>query len=113
MNVEDVFLAAVDKSAPTERAEYLDAACGGDPAVRVQVEGLLRAHDEAGSLLEQPLFASLPTIDQSPPAKQPAPVIGPYKLLQTIGEGGMGTVFLAEQTQPVQRQVAVKLIKSG
>src|SRR5207253_4496012 len=65
------------------------------------------------SFLEQPLFEPTPTIDQPPAPERPGTVIGPYKLLQQIGEGGMGTVFMAEQTHPVQRKVALKLIKAG
>ena len=79
-----------------------------------QVESLLEAHDEAGGFLRTSRQAAIHgrTIDQ-PPAERPGTVIGPYKLLQQIGEGGMGTVFMAEQTQPVQRKVALKVIKPG
>src|SRR6185369_4195264 len=108
MTVEDIFLAAVEK-APSERAAFLDAACGHDAGLRAQVESLLRSHDEAGSLLEQPLFRTAATIDL-PVAEQPGAVIGPYKLLQQIGEGGMGSVWVAQQTEPVKRLVAVKLV---
>ena len=63
---------------------------------------------------DQPLFAGSPaTLDVPAVSERPGTVIGPYKLLQQIGEGGMGTVFMAEQTHPVQRKVALKLIKSG
>jgi serine/threonine protein kinase/tetratricopeptide (TPR) repeat protein len=110
--LEDIFLAAVEK-APADRAVYLDAACGSDAELRTQVEALLRSHEEAGSLLEQPLFRPGPTVDESTAAAQPGAVIGPYKLLERIGEGGMGTVWMAQQTEPVRRLVAVKLIKAG
>jgi tetratricopeptide (TPR) repeat protein/serine/threonine protein kinase len=110
--VEDIFLAAVEK-APADRAGYLDAGCGGDAEVRAQVEALLRSHEQAGSLLEQPLFRPGPTVDQPPAAGQPRVVVGPYKLIEPIGEGGMGTVWMAQQTEPVKRLVAVKLIKAG
>jgi serine/threonine protein kinase/Flp pilus assembly protein TadD len=73
----------------------------------------LRSHEEAGSLLEQPLFQPGPTVDHSPAAEQPGAVIGPYKLIEPVGEGGMGTVWMAQQTEPVRRVVAVKLIKPG
>jgi eukaryotic-like serine/threonine-protein kinase len=111
VTIEEIFLAAVEKAA-TERAAYLESTCG-DAGLRAQVEALLRAHEEAGSLLEQPLFLPGPTVDQSPPSEAPGAVIGPYKLVQVIGEGGMGTVYLAQQSQPVRRLVALKVIKAG
>src|SRR5207253_4349403 len=73
---------------------------------------LLRVYDQERSFLESSPVAHGATIDE-PPAERPGTVIGPYKLLQQIGEGGMGTVFMAEQTHPVQRKVALKIIKSG
>jgi hypothetical protein len=80
--------------------------------LRAQIESLLTAHDHPDSLLEVP--ACNATIDVPPPmTERPGTMIGPYKLLQQIGEGGMGTVFMAEQTHPVQRKVALKVIKAG
>jgi serine/threonine protein kinase/Flp pilus assembly protein TadD len=113
MNAEEILLAAVEKETPAERAAYLDGACGHDATLRALVAGLLRAHEAAGSFLEQPLFDQSATVDELPNPENPGVVIGPYKLLQQIGEGGMGTVFMAEQTHPVQRKVALKLIKPG
>jgi serine/threonine protein kinase len=113
MNAEDVFLAAVEKPTPAERAAFLDSVCGADGALRARVEGLLRAHLEAGSFLEQPLFADTAPGPAATAPEQPGAVIGPYRLLRVIGQGGMGTVFLAEQAQPVRRQVALKVIKPG
>jgi WD40 repeat protein/serine/threonine protein kinase len=113
MTAEEILLAAVEKKTPAERAAYLDGACGQDAALRALVEGLLKSHEEAGSFLEQPLFEPSPTVDQPPNPEKPGTLIGPYKLLQQIGEGGMGTVYMAEQTQPVQRKVALKVIKPG
>src|SRR5262249_2075244 len=113
MTLEDIFLAAVEK-APADRAAYLDAACGSDAGLRAQVEALLRSHEEAGSLLEQPLFRPGPTVAEPSPTAQPGVVLaGRYKLLEEIGEGGMGTVWMAQQTEPVKRLVALKLIKAG
>jgi serine/threonine protein kinase/Flp pilus assembly protein TadD len=110
--LEDIFLAAVEK-APADRAVYLDAACGSDAELRAQVEALVRSHEEAGSLLEQPLFRPGPTVDEPTAAAHPGAVIGPYKLIEQIGEGGMGAVWMAQQQEPVKRLVAVKLIKAG
>src|SRR5262249_32835315 len=77
-----------------------------------EVEALLEASAQAGSFLEPPAPAPLATVDE-PVRERLGTVIGPYKLLQQLGEGGMGTVFMAEQTQPVQRKVALKIIKPG
>ncbi|MCI0461473.1 MAG: protein kinase [Gemmataceae bacterium] len=114
MTLEDIFLAAAEKDTPAQRAAYLDSACGGDTALRAQVEALLRAHAQAGSLLEQPLFHSAPPgAGGSPTPERPGTTVGPYTLLAPLGQGGMGTVWLAEQREPVQRQVALKVIKPG
>ena len=110
--VEDIFLAALEQ-APSARAVYLDAACGADAALRAEVEALLRSHDEAGSLLDQPLFQPGPTVNGPPATERPGTVIGPYKLIEPIGEGGMGTVWMAQQTAPIKRLVALKVIKPG
>jgi tetratricopeptide (TPR) repeat protein/tRNA A-37 threonylcarbamoyl transferase component Bud32 len=122
--VEDVFLSALRKAGPEEREAYLEQACGGDPELRRRVERLLRARAEAGDFLEQPAVQLGATVDPapggegerpdvSPPAEAVGSVIGPYKLLQKLGEGGMGTVWVAEQHQPVKRRVALKVVKPG
>jgi WD40 repeat protein/serine/threonine protein kinase/tetratricopeptide (TPR) repeat protein len=113
MKAEAIFLAALEKSSTAERAAYLDQACAGDPGLRVQVEGLLGSHEQAGSFLEGPLFGPQPTVDHAPLTEKPGSRIGPYKLLEPIGEGGMGVVYMAEQVQPVRRKVALKIIKPG
>ena len=111
-----IFLEAIERRSPDDLAVFVDAACGGNPTLRSRVEKLLRAHQQAGKFLGGPSPASgepdtLTTDD--PGADQPGTIIGPYKLLQQIGEGGMGTVFMAEQQEPVHRKVAVKIIKPG
>src|SRR3954447_19012932 len=110
-----IFSEAIELNSTEERAAYLDRACGPDGALRGRVEGLLRAHVEGDDFLEVP--APAPTVDVTPggaPApEEPGMVIGPYKLLEPIGEGGMGTVYMAEQVEPVRRRVALKLIKPG
>jgi serine/threonine protein kinase len=112
MKAEEIFLAAVEKKKPGERAAYLEGACG-DAALRAQVVALLRSHEQAESFLEQPLFVSSPTSDSAALTDGPGTQIGPYKLLQQIGEGGMGTVYMTEQQEPVRRLVALKIIKPG
>ena len=94
------------------RRAYLSQVCGEDAAAAQRIGALLRAYDESGSFLESPSPDVGATLDQPLAAPHEA-VIGPYKLLQQIGEGGMGAVYMAEQTHPVQRKVALKLIKPG
>jgi serine/threonine protein kinase len=108
---QSVFLAAVERPS-LGRATFLDSECNGDDELRQRVEALLKAHDEPGSFLDAPPpgieVATMPPIDE-----RPGTVIGPYKLLEQIGEGGFGVVFLAEQERPVRRRVALKIIKPG
>lgn len=111
--IRELFSKAAECQTNEEQAAYLDQACQGNAELRAQLEELLQAHREAGSFLREPSARPSATIDLPAPAERPGAVIGPYKLLQQIGEGGMGTVFMAEQTQPVQRKVALKLIKAG
>jgi eukaryotic-like serine/threonine-protein kinase len=108
---ESILLQALEIASAAERAAYLDLACGDNRHLRAEVEALLRAHAQSGDLLDLPEKLAV-TVDE-PSRERPGTVIGPYKLLQQIGEGGMGTVFMAEQTHPVQRKVALKVIKAG
>ncbi|MCI0379714.1 MAG: serine/threonine protein kinase, partial [Gemmataceae bacterium] len=120
MTERDIFIAALQKEVPAQRQVYLDEACAHNPVLRKQVEDLLRLYEGAGSFLQNPAAESAatgdvgvrPTIDD-PVTEGPGTVIGPYKLLQHIGEGGMGIVWMAEQTEPVKRKVALKVIKPG
>jgi serine/threonine protein kinase len=119
MTEREIFIAALQNEDPAQRQAYLDEICAGHPDLRRQVEHLLRLFQGAGSFLEEPAAESLATgafpdtaeLASSP--EVPGAVLGPYKLLEPIGEGGMGTVWLAQQTEPVKRLVAVKLIKAG
>ena len=94
---------------PGQRSAFLDRACGDEGSLRQEVEELLHADAAAGSFLGHPVF-DLPTADDSHASQR---TIGPYHLLELIGQGGMGEVWLAEQRQPVRRRVAIKLIKVG
>src|SRR5208282_1971166 len=107
----EVFNAAL-KLPVAERVAYLDQACAGDTALRQRVEELLQASDEAGAFLESPA-AVPPEGTVRLPANKPGDRIGRYKLLQEIGEGGCGVVYMAEQEEPVHRRVALKVIKLG
>ena len=95
-----------------EREAFVDRVCGEDAALRSRVDALLQAHDVHQGMLDDPIVMA-PTVGLPSAAEIPGNVIGPYKLLQQIGEGGMGTVFMAEQTKPVRRFVALKIIKPG
>jgi serine/threonine protein kinase/tetratricopeptide (TPR) repeat protein len=128
MNEHDLYLAARAKTDPDERTSYLDAACGGDQALRQRIESLLTepldpqrdtlapgaappgaTGDQTFALDAEP--ASPET--RAPESASPSDWIGPYKLLQTLGEGGMGVVYLAEQERPLRRRVALKIIRPG
>jgi eukaryotic-like serine/threonine-protein kinase len=113
----ELFLNALEIQSATERVAYLDTACRDNAPLRQAVEGLLDAHAAAGGLLESAGNATMTAPAAAPAmaeADQPGTVIaGRYRLLQRIGEGGMGIVWMAEQFAPIRRQVALKLIKSG
>jgi hypothetical protein len=141
MSEESLFHEALAKPAG-ERAAFLDAACAGQPELRAAVVALLEAHEGSGDLLDRPPADLGYTVDPEPgrdrqtdtgahtrgpdvPSPLPTttdyqPPIGPglvlagrYTLEQKLGEGGMGEVWIAKQTEPVKRKVALKLIKTG
>ncbi|HEX5268962.1 MAG TPA: WD40 repeat domain-containing serine/threonine-protein kinase [Gemmataceae bacterium] len=112
MSESGIFNEAV-KLPPGQRAAYLDRACGADAALRREVESLLRAHDASCDLLHDPPARPQTTEDFEPITERPGTVIGPYRLMEQIGEGGFGLVFVAEQQRPVRRKVALKVIKPG
>jgi WD40 repeat protein len=107
--LKEVFAQALRTEAPAERESYLAEACKGDPELREQVDSLLRAHEQAGDFFSQTVRLPSPDFEPDPVGT----MIGRYKLLEKIGEGGFGVVYLAEQQEPVQRKVALKIIKAG
>lgn len=110
--VKAIFIDAVENHSSQEWPMYLKHACSGDQSLRQQVELLLEAHVGSGRYFDVGTFEFPSTIDQRV-SEQSGDAIGPYKLQQQIGEGGMGVVYMAEQTEPVNRRVAIKIIKPG
>ena len=129
---DSLFCAAIEMPSADERASFIERECGSDAELRREVEKLVAAHFQAGSFLKKPAHDPVPTNPESlppsaspqsldpPPGEEPSTLvegpgtrIGAYKLLQQIGAGGMGVVYMAEQSQPVQRKVALKIIKPG
>jgi eukaryotic-like serine/threonine-protein kinase len=111
---KEIFFEALDKNTPEERAAFLDGACGRNPALRARVIALLAVHFQQSAFMKKPAVqGERPTIKISPVEEVAGMVIGRYKLLQQIGEGGCGVVYMAEQQEPVRRRVALKVIKLG
>jgi serine/threonine protein kinase/tetratricopeptide (TPR) repeat protein len=114
---QQIFGQAIER--PTaERSAHIAGACGDDDELRQEVESLIASMDEAGGFLSAPTGhgqpdAAAPTVASTPLVEHPGSRIGRYKLLQLIGEGGFGSVFMAEQEHPVRRKVAIKIIKLG
>src|SRR5262245_61662080 len=113
-----IFLEAVERHAPDQWPAFLDRACACQPGLRGRVEALLEAHREVGTaghheLAEGTDPGPVATALVPPVPERPGEVIGSYKLLEQIGDGGFGVVFLAEQTEPVRRKVALKVLKPG
>src|SRR5579864_4353665 len=108
-----IFCGAIEIASGEDRAAFIARTCGSDEELRGRVERLVVAHFQAGSFLESPPVSPTTSMASASSNEGFGTVIGPYKLLQPIGEGGMGTVYMAEQSQPVRRSVALKLIKAG
>ncbi len=122
--IESIFFAAQEKLTPHDRAAFLDEACAGNTELRRVVERLLAAQPQVGSFLSPPVpgdagkaapaGADARTVIASTPVEQVGEVIaGRFTLVQKLGEGGMGSVWVAEQSQPVKRRVALKMIRAG
>jgi serine/threonine protein kinase len=110
---KEIFTAAVELKTPAEREAYLDNACGADLALKARITGLLDAREKPSHVLDQLIEASEIWLDDADMEEKPGTVIGRYKLLERIGEGGMAVVYMAEQAQPIRRKVALKIIKLG
>ncbi|MGE3820293.1 MAG: WD40 repeat domain-containing serine/threonine protein kinase [Isosphaeraceae bacterium] len=110
-----IFMEALDFADPAEREAHLLRVCGGDDRLRARVEALIRRHqaNDGLPLDRSPILDLVEMADPPQTAEGPGSVIGPYRLLEAIGEGGMGVVHVAEQSQPVRRRVALKVIKPG
>jgi tetratricopeptide (TPR) repeat protein len=112
-SIDRIYWDAAHIASPAERQAYLDQACGDEVRLRRKVEQLLEVRSQAEDFLESPALAPVVTAAEQPTSEGSGTVIGPYKLVEPIGEGGMGTVWMAQQQQPVRRVVALKLIKAG
>jgi hypothetical protein len=112
-NEEAIFNDARKIESPVERAEFLKNVCGDDHRLKARVEALLGVHEQEPEFLAAPPSGLAPTVEQPAASEGPGTTIGPYKLLQQIGEGGFGVVYLAEQEKPVRRKVALKIITPG
>ncbi|MCA9184290.1 MAG: serine/threonine protein kinase, partial [Planctomycetales bacterium] len=104
---KSIFLKALEHEKHDDRISYLQAACGDDDELRRRVESLLQAYEQPDSLLDSTCDREMPSLER------PGDAIGPYTLREIVGEGGMGTVYAAEQRRPIRRKVALKLIKPG
>ncbi len=115
-SIDEIFLDAIEIADESLRAAYLERACGGDRSLRDRVDKLLLALPKVGAFMEEPVFSPATNANQNsstPNADLIGQVFGPYKLIQKIGEGGMGVVYLAEQDEPIKRRVALKIIRTG
>src|SRR5262245_26167009 len=110
-SIDSIFCSAIEIESPDERRALVEQACGEDVDLKQQVERLLHAHFNGRSILDAPV-PPVATVAE-PLTETAGTVIGRYKLLEQIGEGGMGSVWMSEQKEPIHRRVAVKVIKAG
>jgi serine/threonine protein kinase len=111
--IDAILAAAVEIGTDDQRRQFVEQACAGDAGLRRRVEELIDNHFRAGDFLHSPATHLDVTVDEPSVPERPGAAVGPYKLLEQIGEGGFGVVFLAEQTRPVRRKVALKVLKPG
>src|SRR5262245_8673368 len=116
-SAEAVFLAALEQPTPQERAGYAEQVCACDEALLRRVRELLSCHERLGGPLDEPCPTFPDALATNGPATSmgqvPGGQVGPYKLVEAIGEGGMGVVWMAQQQEPVRRLVALKVLKPG
>jgi WD40 repeat protein/serine/threonine protein kinase len=111
---KEIFFEALEKHTPQERAAFLDGACGTNRVQRAKVEALLADHFQDDAFMKEPAVEGVaPTVPVPPSSEAPGQMLGRYKLLEKIGEGGFGEVWMAEQRKPIKRRVALKIIKLG
>ncbi|UCG59008.1 MAG: serine/threonine protein kinase, partial [Phycisphaerales bacterium] len=110
---EAIFYAVLEMKSPAERTAYLNKVCGADASLLNRLEALLKVHANERSIIEAVAPHLNVSAEQAPLSEGPGTVIGRYKLLEKIGEGGMAVVYMAEQEQPIRRKVALKIIKLG
>jgi hypothetical protein len=113
MNERTIFLEAIEIDDADKQAAYVAQACGDNEELHQRVDALLRSHEQAGSFLKNDRPAVADTVDSPSSLEGPGAIIGPYKLLQEIGEGGFGVVFMAKQEKSIKHRVALKIIKTG
>jgi len=112
-DVKTIFAAVLELESGAERSAYLEGICRGNIELRAEVEALLAAHNDGAGFLSRHAKQLQPTMAIDASAEKTASQIGPYRIIEQIGHGGMGVVYLAEQKQPVRRTVALKVIKRG
>ena len=112
-NAKSIFLDAVEISASDQRQQYLDQACEGEAALREHVEALLAAHGVPNAMLDGGVVATIDQPTAQDTDQHVGSSLGPYTIRKQLAEGGMGVVYDAEQTEPVRRKVALKIIKPG
>ena len=110
---KEIFFEVVEKATAQERADCLERACGQDLVMRRRVEDLLAKHAQVDSFMRQPAVPGAPTAEFLPLSESPGTIIDRFKLLEKLGEGGFGAVYVAEQKEPVRRRLALKIIKLG
>ena len=108
-----IFFETLEKETEVEREAYLNEACRDDPSLRPEIDALLKGHFRADSFLKSSTLDPNVSLENISLSEAPGTVIGRYKLLEKIGEGGMAVVYMAEQTEPIRRKVALKIIKLG